>query len=226
MNSKKNSFSLSPWLSTCLLLLLPFSIIASSIYLNSKWIISFDQLISKPILASMTNMKTAFFISLTDLGGVPALFLVVSLCSLFLIWHYKDLAAALWFFIQSALGAGLLNQFVKLVLQRERPTIEHLVVQGGYSFPSGHSMGSLICYGGLAFLFIQFSKNSRWNWLVIAVTAIIVFLIGMSRIYVGVHFPSDVIGGYCLGGSWLALSIGLYPKWKQWTKNRQNTQKR
>lgn len=226
MNLQKNSFSLSPWLSICLLLLLPFSIIASSIYLNSKWIISFDRLISAPILASMTNVKTAFFVSLTDLGGVPALFLVVSLCSLLLIWHYKDLPAALWFFVQTALGAGLLNQFVKLVLQRERPTIEHLVVQGGYSFPSGHSMGSLICYGGLAFLFIQFSKNSRWNWLVIAVTAILVFLIGMSRIYVGVHFPSDVIGGYCLGGSWLALSIGLYPKWKQWANSRQNRQSR
>ncbi|MEG0268287.1 MAG: phosphatase PAP2 family protein [Carnobacterium sp.] len=105
-----------------------------------------------------------------------------------------------------------MNLLVKIIFHRERPTIEHLVIQGGFSFPSGHSMGSLICYGGLAFLTFHLYKKSTPSLVVLLVTILFILLIGLSRIYVGVHFPSDVIGGYLLGASWLTLMIGLFPK--------------
>lgn len=104
-----------------------------------------------------------------------------------------------------------MNQLVKFFFRRPRPThVDHLIVQGGYSFPSGHAMGSIITYGALLFLIIRASKS--WKPVIIASLTLIplIGLIGISRVYLGVHYPSDIIGGYSLGLAVLSLSIGLY----------------
>jgi len=115
---------------------------------NADWINWVDQLIANPIVASATQNKTSFFIFITRLGGVPVMSTAVVLFSSFLIWQSKNKRLAIWYISQSILGAGALNILVKVLFQRERPTIEHLVIQGGFSFPSGHSMGSLILMAG------------------------------------------------------------------------------
>ncbi|WP_169740191.1 phosphatase PAP2 family protein [Carnobacterium funditum] len=171
-----------------------------------------DQLIANPIVASATQNKTSFFIFITRLGGVPVMSTAVVLFSSFLIWQSKNKRLAIWYISQSILGAGALNILVKVLFQRERPTIEHLVIQGGFSFPSGHSMGSLISYGGIAFLIFYLYKKSTLSIGVLVIAILLILLIGLSRIYLGVHFPSDVIGGYLLGTSWLTLLIALFPK--------------
>ena len=189
-----------------------FCILAFGVQVNADWINWFDNLIANPIVASATETKTSFFIFITNLGDVLTMSIVVLLFSSFLFWKTKDKRLAIWYMTQSILGAGLLNLLVKFLFHRERPTIEHLVMQGGFSFPSGHSMGSLICYGGLAFLIFHLYKKSKLSLVILLAIVILILLIGLSRIYVGVHFPSDVIGGYLLGASWLTLMIGLFPK--------------
>ncbi|AEB29259.1 putative phospholipid phosphatase [Carnobacterium sp. 17-4] len=194
----------------CILLLLPFGVLAFGVAQRSEWLNSFDRFFASPILVNRSPVKTTFYSLITDLGGTFFIVLLTVLVGLYFIWRKKDSKTAYWFVFNVALGAGLLNQLVKFLFQRTRPTIEHLVLQDGYSFPSGHSMASLICYGGIAFLIIQFTRKTWIKWLVSLLAALIIIIIGISRIYLGVHFPSDVIGGFCLAGSWLVLSTGFY----------------
>lgn len=192
------------------LLLLPFGVLAFGVAQQSEWLNSFDRFFASPILVNRSPIKTTFYSLITDLGGTFCIFLLTVLVSLYFIWRKKDTKTAYWFIFNVALGAGLLNQLVKFLFQRTRPTIEHLVLQDGYSFPSGHSMASLICYGGIAFLIIQFTRKKWIKWVVGLLASLIIITIGISRIYLGVHFPSDVIGGFCLAGSWLLLSTAFY----------------
>ncbi|HEX5691997.1 MAG TPA: phosphatase PAP2 family protein [Roseiflexaceae bacterium] len=108
----------------------------------------------------------------------------------------------------AGIGAGLLNQALKLLYQRTRPDLVsgpfHL---SSYSFPSGHSMGSIVCYGMLAFLGARLLRDRRKRAALIVAAALLVFGIGLSRVYFGVHFPTDVLGGFVAGAIWLIVCI-------------------
>lgn len=105
-------------------------------------------------------------------------------------------------------GAGILNQILKSIFQRARPDLFqgplHLT---NYSFPSGHSMGSIACYGMLAFIGIRLLERPWSRWALGIAAALIVLCVGISRVYFGVHYPTDVLGGYLIGSMWLSLSI-------------------
>ncbi len=112
----------------------------------------------------------------------------------------------------SLAGGWLLNTVLKHAFQRTRPDIQHLIEVGGYSFPSGHAMISTAFYGMLGYLlWLYLRERSMPAWPVIVLTMCLVFFIGVSRVYLGVHFPSDVIAGFAAGGVWLiACIIGLH----------------
>ena len=112
-------------------------------------------------------------------------------------------------------GSTLLNTLLKLAFQRARPTIHRIIEASGYSFPSGHSMAAFSLYGGLAFLIWKHIPTAIGRVLMIIVSAAFILTIGMSRIYLGVHYPSDVIGGYFLSGSWLAICIWFYQRYAE-----------
>ena len=112
--------------------------------------------------------------------------------------------------IAALAGGGLLDLALKRVFQRTRPTWEvPLLTARGWSFPSGHAMGSLIAYGMLAYLLVLETRQRPRRRLVAAIggAALLIFLIGLSRLYLGVHYFSDVIGGYAAGLVWLAACI-------------------
>lgn len=100
----------------------------------------------------------------------------------------------------------LLNQLLKYVFQRERPT-NSIIEETGYSFPSGHSMVSMAFYGFL--IYLVYKSNMKFKGLIISFISILIFLIGISRIYLGVHYPSDVIGGFTLSLSYLIIFIDI-----------------
>jgi undecaprenyl-diphosphatase len=105
-------------------------------------------------------------------------------------------------------GSWILNTVLKDVFRRARPDIEHLVRAGGYSFPSGHAMISMSFYGMLGYLlYINLRDKKKRRWYVPILTLVIVFSIGLSRIYLGVHYPSDVAAGFAAGGAWLVVCI-------------------
>lgn len=210
-NNKFTNFKRISWYLKSLIALIPFMLIIFIAAMNSNLITTIDQWIAKPILASRSTTLTPFYLFITNLGGALYLFLGVLLCSLFLIWKDKDYYAALWLSFQSLLGALLLNQLLKAIFARSRPLIETLAEQGGYSFPSGHSMGSMICLGGIIFLLVKKLPQKIARIGLITSIALLILFIGISRIYIGVHYPTDVIGGFSVGVAWLICSTEFYP---------------
>ena len=100
----------------------------------------------------------------------------------------------------------LLNQLLKNVFQRGRP-IDSIIEESGYSFPSGHSMVSMAFYGFL--IYLVYKSNIKYKGLFVGLLSVLIVLIGISRIYLGVHYPTDVIGGFTLSLSYLLLFIDI-----------------
>ena len=119
----------------------------------------------------------------------------------------------------SAAGGSALNRLFKYVIARPRPTLEHVRVTGEWaheSFPSGH-VTFYVCFFGFLF-FVAFAllpKGSTARRVACALSALPVLLIGLSRVYLGAHWPSDTLGAYLFSGLWLAFSLDLYRRWKR-----------
>ncbi len=101
----------------------------------------------------------------------------------------------------------LLNRILKLIVARERPNVLRLVSEEGYSFPSGHAMVSMGFYGFLIYLSYANIKSKKIKYPLIIFLSILILLIGISRIYVGVHYATAVIGGFVIGIMYLAVFI-------------------
>ena len=117
--------------------------------------------------------------------------------------------------IVSLVGEVILNLGFKNLFERSRPDLFQVVEEAGYSFPSGHAMVSLCFYGMLAFLIARHIQSWRWRLVVIMLAVALAGTIGVSRVYLGVHYPTDVVAGYFAGGMWLAFCISLLMWWEQ-----------
>ena len=96
----------------------------------------------------------------------------------------------------SGLLASILIVSLKYIYQRQRPSITHLVHASGYSFPSGHSLGTFMILGAIAIVLAQRLAKKESKIVVYGITGLLIFLVGLSRIYVGVHYPTDVLAGF------------------------------
>ncbi|HCE13496.1 phosphatase PAP2 family protein [Enterococcus sp.] len=191
---------------SCFLLLFVF--LGYIVKFYPSWLNPFDESLTR-VIRSGYPLMTHFFLWVTKFANpvtIILLFLVVLV--VFLINKYY--AEALWLSLGTIGIAGLFNPLIKLVFLRERPTLEHLVVETSSSFPSGHSTGSMVFYGTLLLLVPILFKQPFWQWCLRILLGLLILLIGISRIYVGVHFPSDVLGGFCVGLSWLLLTYPYY----------------
>ena len=116
-------------------------------------------------------------------------------------------------------GGQLFTETIKAVLARPRPTVDLVRIEqlvGGYSFPSGHVVGYVCIYGCLFYLAWSLMKRSWQRTAILIVTGGLVALVGLSRIYEGHHWASDVLGGYGLGFGWLGLCLWAYRRWEAW----------
>ena len=144
---------------------------------------------------------------ITNFGG--AIFLSIATVMLFLLIKNKKIGLSI---ISNIVIITVLNQLLKRILQRPRPTEFRLVEEKGYSFPSGHSMVSMAFYGYLIYLIYRYIKNKYVKWTLITILSILICLIGISRIYLGVHYTSDVLGGFLLSISYLVIYISSIKK--------------
>ena len=144
---------------------------------------------------------------ITNFGG--AIFLSIATVMLFLLIKNKKIGLSI---ISNIVIITILNQLLKRILQRPRPTEFRIVEETGYSFPSGHSMVSMAFYGYLIYLIYRYIKNKYIKWSLIVLLSILICLIGISRIYLGVHYTSDVLGGFLLSISYLVVYISLIKK--------------
>jgi membrane-associated phospholipid phosphatase len=151
----------------------------------------------------------------TEAGSVWFL-AIFSIIIISYLWLKKKDKWSIIFFIVGIGGGGLLTKLLKYYFGRERPSIDETIDAIGYSFPSGHSMGSLIFYGFLSYLLFRSSLRKRIKWIALYTGGLLIMMIGISRIYLGAHYPSDVIAGYLAGTIWLILCILAleYVKWR------------
>ncbi len=128
--------------------------------------------------------------------------------ALFLLFIIKDRKIGFVIALNLAIAASV-NFVVKQIVQRPRPELNRIIEETGYSFPSGHSMVSLAFYGCLIYLICQKVQRKRIKRVVVAILSILILLIGISRIYLGVHYTSDVLAGYLLAMIYLIIYITI-----------------
>ena len=144
---------------------------------------------------------------ITNLGG--AIFLITLTISLFILIKNRKVGISIF---SNLVIVTVLNQLLKNILQRPRPTEYRMIEETGYSFPSGHSMVSMAFYGYLIYLIYKYVKNKYVKWISIVLFSILICSIGVSRIYLGVHYTSDVLGGFCISISYLVIYISAVKK--------------
>jgi undecaprenyl-diphosphatase len=154
----------------------------------------------------------------TDFGGRGMLTVVLLAAAGYLLIRRQPGLAV--YVIATSLGALVLDPVVKLLVERVRPEVADPVATApGPSFPSGHALGSLVSYGVLLLVFLP-AVSRRWRPLVFGLTATLVVLIGLTRIALGVHYLTDVIGGWALGVAWLGITWAAFRRWRAQTGRR------
>jgi undecaprenyl-diphosphatase len=143
-------------------------------------------------------------IDLTALGSVTVLTIITALAAGYLLAERKPAIAG---FTVAAVGAGaLLGTLLKGIYERARPDlVEHLVGTNSASFPSAHAMNSAVVYLTLAVLIARGAEDRSVRRYLISAAIALTLAIGFSRVYLGVHWPTDVVAGWCVGGIWAIL---------------------
>jgi len=163
---------------------------------------------------------TYFFSHMTNIFGDKGGIIVAVLLALVLYLLFKQKEATIWFAATVVLSLAL-NTVIKVIIGRERPDIHRLAAfanEAGKSFPSGHSIFATIIFGSIFFICLGKLKNRSSKILLGILCIILIALIMFSRIFVGVHYPSDTIGGFLEGISILLLTYPAYIKYQEKSK--------
>jgi membrane-associated phospholipid phosphatase len=204
-----------------LVAMLFFAFLADAIYNQEAFALDtfanpFLHSISSPLLDAVMN-------GVTSLGSVPIVGVLLVLAVVLLL--YRGLRAEALFLAAAIGGSVALNGTMKVIVSRPRPALPWANVLPDYSFPSGHSMNSLVFYLAIAMI-VWARYGQRAGGVAVAVALIIAVAVGFSRVYLGYHYPSDVIGGFAAGLAWLfivALAFETIPRtWarRPWAKRR------
>lgn len=147
---------------------------------------------------------------LAHMGSPPVVVGMAAVAAIVgLVW--RRVRGAAWTLPIAVIGAGIIIQGVKLFIQRPRPSFfAPLLHEAGFSFPSGHSLIAMVVYGLLGYFALHLFRNEAARLAVRIVTVLAVFLIGVSRVYVGVHYPTDVLAGWTAGVPWLVACLALH----------------
>ncbi|RED41562.1 phosphatase PAP2 family protein [Paenibacillus sp. VMFN-D1] len=174
----------------------------------------FDQSIIDAVQGMENEGLTRIMKGFTFLGSslVATLLSVIAFLFLWLVLRHRK---ELLMFLLSVGGSEIWNIIIKNWMQRQRPDTHRLIEISGFSFPSGHSMAAFALYGTLTYLLWRHIPALAGRIAMIVIGVALTLLIGISRIYLGVHYPSDVFGGYLASATWLMLSIYIFEKyWK------------
>lgn len=195
--------------------LLLFVIIGYVVKFYPEMLINFDQPIQTVIRGDLPDYLTIFFKVITHLIDIPVIITWVLIVTF--IFYRKQWKVESFLMLGNLTLAGILIVTFKNIYQRPRPEILHLVEEKGFSFPSGHSLAVTIMVGTLIVVFSQRIKNQVWRKVVQIGLGIYLVSVLVSRIYLGVHYPSDVIASLCVGLGVLFMEFPFYDKLRfQW----------
>jgi undecaprenyl-diphosphatase len=155
-------------------------------------------------------------LAITRLGDPDVVVPLTCIIGVLLWWKLRWRIAAI--FAINCIGGAVLSYGLKLFFGKARPALwPQLITETSYSFPSGHALGSMVLYGFSSFLLARCLPKQKW--LIYGVAALLIIGIGGSRIYLGVHWPTDVLAGYSIGFLWISMCISLYHlEVRRWNK--------
>ncbi|MGB3135171.1 MAG: phosphatase PAP2 family protein [Nodosilinea sp.] len=192
------------WLGVCGLVLLGLSQLSDEVLEQEAFV--FDEHILLWIHQFANPALDRAMLAITQLGNPST---VVPLACIGVSWFCfrRRWQMAMFFFI-TCLGGAVLSTGLKLAFSKVRPALwPQLITETTYSFPSGHALGSMVLYGLIAYLLANRYANLRG--LIYGVAVVLIAAIGLSRLYLGVHWPTDVLAGYSTGFLWLSVCIML-----------------
>ena len=167
-------------------------------------IIGYD-FVSKYIISDSLTPIVKF---ITNLGGTIFLIFLTILLLIIFLFKFKNKKIGFAIVI-NIINSALLNMILKNILQRPRPEEFRIISVTGYSFPSGHSMNSMAFYGFLIYLIYIKIENKYIKFFLISILSVLIILVGISRIYLGVHYTSDVLAGFLISIVYLILYINI-----------------
>lgn len=216
-------------LSLELVLVLFFSLIAFIIFIKisdlllDKEISAFDEKIYYWVRYYSSDFLDFIMLGATFLGNRQ----FIIFFALGVLIYFLFIKPHRWYSIQIpavALGSISANITLKHLFDRERPILEHMVDASGLSFPSGHAMFNLSFYGLLLFIIWKHAPNNIIRYTFASLLVLLIFLIGISRIYLGVHYASDVFAGFAAGFLWLILSLVILNQIERAIKKKRQEQ--
>lgn len=151
-----------------------------------------------------TPTVTVFMNAVTSVGNAFAIILIVSCATLAFLFtkRHKSLALGL---VLAVLGAKATEVLLKILIERDRPDTYALFHLDTYSFPSGHATATAALFGYLGLVLVDLYP--QWRLSITILAGVLILLVGVSRIYLGVHYPSDIIGGYLVGAVWILVGV-------------------
>lgn len=201
------SFHLLVALVLCIMFGIAFGYIASAIVNESiahfdTAVIEFVQGLEVPWLTSIMKVFTWI-----GSGYVVTAIALIGFIVLYFVLRYRHQAFLL---LTVVTGSILLNKALKSYFKRERPEIHRILDANGFSFPSGHSMMAFALYAIIAYIAWRNVKTTMSRVALVLFTAFMIIMIGTSRIYLGVHYPSDIVGGFAVSALWMTFAISVY----------------
>ncbi|MCP2045903.1 phosphatase PAP2 family protein [Pontibacter sp. HSC-36F09] len=175
--------------------------------IESEGVVHVDRTFTSFLYSMRSEWLSQTFYALTQLGTREAVFAVGGLASIVFLYN-RRYTAVLAFWLTMA-GTGLSVQYGKKFISRDRPTEVAFYPEHNFSFPSGHATTSMALWGILAYFGYRHLYRRRSRIVVLAGAGALILLIGFSRIYLGVHFLSDVLAGFLLGAMWVLLGISI-----------------
>jgi undecaprenyl-diphosphatase len=196
-----------------LLVFIPFGFLLNEV-LGKGSLVRFDTAAARHLHEWVRHSPAAVWaLKAVTLLGIPPFLFAVTAPAVLYCWRRKHYRLAL-FLIVTTLGGGLLDTAVKVAVNRPRPSLAAPIATAhGKSFPSGHAMSSVVVYGSLLLVFFPVLSR-RWRRRCVVGVTVLVLAIGFSRLALGVHYISDVLGGYVLGLAWLAASTAAFSIWR------------
>lgn len=174
---------------------------------------SFDTAIYNFLTRNMNSTLTTMYKCFTFLGSTLFIIILVLLflgCFIFFKKRNKGFVVAATLIIST-----VINNVIKLIIRRDRPSVLRLVEEHTFSYPSGHAMAAFSMYGILIYLVIKSNLSKKMKLIFSIILGIIPVLVGMSRIYLGAHYASDIIGGFLVSGI-ILLTITYYIDKNKW----------
>ncbi|WML46028.1 phosphatase PAP2 family protein [Neobacillus sp. PS3-40] len=205
-------FQLSIALLLSLISLICFGFMA--FFVSSHEIVHFDRTVISFITGFESPTLTSTMKVFTFIGSSKTI-IILSVLILFFLYKVLKHRSELILFLAVIGGANILFFSLKLFFHRARPDLHRLIEVSGYSFPSGHATNAFALYGIFAFLLWRHIPTRLGRTVLILISIVMILSIGVSRIYLGVHYPSDVIAGYFISGFWLTMAIWFYQRYKE-----------